>query len=82
MGYPRPRPKHLAAKLLKIRRDLGISQAGMVKRIGLGIPYSYSFISKYENDKNEPPSMVLLAYAKLIGVSVDVLIDDERELQF
>jgi len=82
MGYARPRPKHLAAKLLKIRRDLGISQAAMVRRLGLGKPYTYCFISKYELDKNEPPSMVLLAYARLIGVSVDVLIDDDRELEF
>jgi transcriptional regulator with XRE-family HTH domain len=80
MGSPRPRPAHLAAKLLKIRRDLGISQTEMVKRLGLGRPYHYNFISKYELDKNEPPLMVLLAYARLTGVAVEYFIDDDLEL--
>lgn len=78
MGYPCPRPKHRAAKLLKIRRDLGISQAGMVKRLGLGIPYNN--ISKYELDKNEPTLMVQLAYSRLAGVPVEHLIDDKLSL--
>jgi transcriptional regulator with XRE-family HTH domain len=76
MGHSRPRPKHLAAKLLKIRSDLRISQAAMLKRLGLGRPYHYTFISKYELNKNEPPLMVLLAYSKVAGVSVETLIDD------
>jgi transcriptional regulator with XRE-family HTH domain len=80
MGYSRPRPKHLAAKLLKIRRDLGISQPEMVKRLGLDLPYTYCFISKYELDRNEPPFMVLLAYSKLAGIPVETLIDDEMRL--
>ena len=77
MGYSRPRPKHLAAKLLQIRRDLGISQAEMLKRLGLGRPYHYTFISKYELNKNEPPLMVLLAYSRLSGIPVESLIDDQ-----
>jgi len=80
MGHSRPRPKHLAAKLLQIRRDLGISQAEMLKRLGLGRPYHYTFISKYELDKNEPPLMVLLAYARVAGVPVETLIDDSCDL--
>lgn len=80
MSHARPRPKHLAAKLLKIRRDLGISQAAMVRRLGLDKPYNYSFISKYELDKNEPPSMVLLAYCRLVGVPLEQLVDDELTL--
>ena len=76
MGHARPRPKNLAPKLLKIRRDLGISQAELLKRLGLGKPYHYTFISKYELDKNEPPLMVLLAYSKVSGISVESLIDD------
>jgi transcriptional regulator with XRE-family HTH domain len=80
MGYPRPRPEHLAAKLLRIRQALGLSQVQLAKRLNVaGINYNY--VSKYERDINEAPLMVLLAYARLIGVSVDVLIDDERELE-
>jgi transcriptional regulator with XRE-family HTH domain len=79
MGHARPRPKHLAAKLLTLRQSLGLSQSQIAKRLGI---QEYTNISKYEHNKNEPPLAVLLGYAKLINVSVDVLIDDERELQF
>ena len=75
MGYPRPRPKHLAAKLLEIRHSLGLSQSQMVQRLGVGIPYA--FISKYELDKNEPPLAVLLAYSRASGIPVEQIIDDE-----
>ena len=79
MGHARPGPKHLAAKLLVLRQRLGISQPQLAKRLGI---LEYTNISKYERNINEPPLAVLLAYAKLIGLSVDVLIDDDRELQF
>lgn len=77
MGHARPRPKHLAAKLLKIRLDLKLSQPQLAKR--LGVP-AYTDISKYELNKNEPPLMVLLAYSRLSGVPVESLIDDKVKL--
>jgi transcriptional regulator with XRE-family HTH domain len=79
MGHARPRPKHLAAKLLMLRQSLGLSQPQIARRLGI---QEYTNISKYERNINEPPLAILLAYAKLKGVSVEVLIDDERELQF
>ena len=82
MGSARPRPRRLAEKLLQIRQGLALSQSDLVKQMGVAQMIHYTNISKYELDKNEPPSMVLLAYARLIGVSVDVLIDDDRELEF
>ena len=78
MGHARPRPKHLAAKLLQIRRDLGLSQSELIKRLGIGIPYA--FISKYELDRNEPPLAVLLAYSRASGIPVERIIDDELTL--
>jgi transcriptional regulator with XRE-family HTH domain len=63
MGHSRPRPKHLAKKLLQIRRRLGLSQGEMVKRLGVQDLIHYTNISKYELDKNEPPLAILLAYA-------------------
>lgn len=74
MGYPRPRPRHLAAKLLKIRLDLKLSQPQIAKRLGVK---QYTDVSRYELNKNEPPLMVLLAYAKLAGIPVESLIDDQ-----
>ena len=80
MGHSRPRPKHLAGKLLQIRRNLGISQGEIVKRLGIQDLIDHTTISKYELDKNEPPLAILLAYAHLAGIPVEQLIDDELEL--
>ena len=78
MGHARPRPKHLAAKLLRIRKALGISQVQLAKRLNAGIPYND--ISKYEHDKNEPPLMVLLAYSRVSGIPLPSIIDDDMDL--
>ncbi len=40
----------------------------------------YNRISDYEHGKREPPLPVLLQYARLAGVHVDKLIDDELDL--
>jgi transcriptional regulator with XRE-family HTH domain len=81
MGYARPRPKHLAKKLLQIRLTLGLSQKKLLKRLGVEDQIRYTSISKYELDKNEPPLSILLAYSRLAGVCIDVLVDDELELK-
>ena len=80
MGSARPRPKRLAEKLLLIRSRLGVSQAELVRRLGVQDQIHYSNISKYELNKNEPPLHILLAYARTTGVPVEQLIDDELEL--
>lgn len=80
MGSPRPRPKHLAKKLLQIRLNLGISQRELVKRLGVSDQLRYTSISKYELDINEPPLAILLAYARLAGIPVEQLIDDDLNL--
>ena len=80
MGHSRPRPKHLAKKVLQIRRSLGISQGEMVKRLGVQELIEHTTISKYELDKNEPPLAILLAYARLAGIPVEQIIDDQFEL--
>ena len=80
MGHSRPRPKHLAKKLLQIRLNLGMSQGKIVKRLGVQDLIDHTTISKYELDKNEPPLAILLAYARLLGIPVEQLIDDELEL--
>jgi transcriptional regulator with XRE-family HTH domain len=77
MGQARPRPKHLAAKLLRIRKALGLSQAQLAERLNVR---DYSDISKYEHDKNEPPLVVLLAYSRTSGIPVEQIIDDHSEL--
>jgi transcriptional regulator with XRE-family HTH domain len=80
MGAPRLKPERLAEKLRQIRMALGLSQDGMLERLGLAEEYFRSRISAYELGNREPPLMVLLQYARLVNVSTDVLIDDDLDL--
>ena len=79
-GAARIRPKRLPEKLRQIRLALGLSQTEMLKRLGYEDRIAYHRISNYELGTGEPPLPVLLAYARLVGVSTDVLIDDESDL--
>jgi transcriptional regulator with XRE-family HTH domain len=80
MGYARPRPKRLAEKLLQIRNALGLSQAELWKLLGVEDEIPFKRISKYELDQNEPPLSVLLQYARVAGVCLDVLANDDLDL--
>lgn len=80
MGSARPRPKRLAEKLLTIRQQLGVSQDGMIGRLGLENQLERDRISKYERDTLEPPLLVLLAYAEVANVYIEVLIKDDLDL--
>jgi transcriptional regulator with XRE-family HTH domain len=80
MGGARLRPKRLGEKLRRIRDALGLSQTEMLKRLGFEDDIWYTQISAYELGRREPPLVVLLEYARLAGVSTDVLIDDESDL--
>lgn len=75
---PRPRPARLGEKLLAIRLALGLSQTGMLRRLGLEV--DPSAVSGYELGTREPPLPILLTYGEVAGVCVDVLIDDRQDL--
>jgi transcriptional regulator with XRE-family HTH domain len=77
---PRAKPKHLPAKLLAIRQKLGVSQSQLARLLNLD--KGVARISEYENGIREPDLIVLLNYAKLARVSMDVLANDNRELIF
>lgn len=77
---PRPKPARLSEKLLHIRKALGLSQNGMLTRLGLDEKLFRSAISGYELGTREPPLPVLLEYARAAGVWLDVLIDDELDM--
>jgi transcriptional regulator with XRE-family HTH domain len=80
MGASRPKPERLAEKLLAIRTALGVSQTEMLRRLGVEHLIEYHIISRYESGKREPPLMILLEYARVANVYVEVLIDDELDL--
>jgi transcriptional regulator with XRE-family HTH domain len=77
---PREKPARLAEKLLAIRQALGLSQTEMLKRLQADDRMVYSRISEFESGKGEPSLPVLLRYARVAGVCVERLIDDERDL--
>jgi transcriptional regulator with XRE-family HTH domain len=80
VGNARPRPKRLASKLVQIRSELGLSQAEMLRLLGVEDRIDYTTISKYELDKNEPPLEILLQYARVAGVHMEDIADDDSDL--
>ncbi|MEK7724189.1 MAG: helix-turn-helix transcriptional regulator [Acidobacteriota bacterium] len=74
-------PTRLAEKLAEIRNRLELNQSQLFNRLGETKSTIYaSYISGYEIGTREPPLDVLLRYARIAGVPVDVLIDDELDL--
>jgi hypothetical protein len=52
----------------------------MLKRLGSPEKLMQSSISGYERGVREPPSLILLAYARAANVYVEVLLDDDLNL--
>jgi transcriptional regulator with XRE-family HTH domain len=76
----RKKPERLAEKLLEIRQKLGLSQNGLIQRLGLSEELEQDYISKFERGILIPPLHVLLAYAEAVNVWVEVLIKDPIDL--
>ncbi len=76
------KPDHLAEKLLRIREKLGFSQTQMYAAIqnqNSKITIYRGYIAQYEAGR-VPGPLTLLAYAKIGRVSVEQIIDDEKDL--
>jgi transcriptional regulator with XRE-family HTH domain len=80
MGNPRPKPERLAEKLREIRLALGLSQAQMLRQLEMEERLYYGRISEYELGKREPTLMTVLQYARVAGVHMEDIVDDELEL--
>jgi transcriptional regulator with XRE-family HTH domain len=76
----RRKPERLAEKLLEIRQKLGLSQNGLIRRLGLTDELEQDYISKFERGVLVPPLHVLLAYAEAANVWVEALIKDSANL--
>jgi transcriptional regulator with XRE-family HTH domain len=70
----------LAEKLLQIRLSFGLSQSEMLKHLGAEELIVYSQISGYETGAREPSLQILLQYARVAGVNMEVLADDDLDL--
>jgi transcriptional regulator with XRE-family HTH domain len=77
----RPRPLRLAKKLRQIRTALGLTQQQMFERLGkTGTPLYRGHIGEYETGKREPPMLVVLQYARVADVPMEMLVDDDLNL--
>ena len=76
----RHRPERLAEKLRQIREAFGLSQNEMIRRMGAEELMAQNTISEFELGKREPPLLVLLKYAEVAGVCLDVLANDNLDL--
>lgn len=77
----RPAPKRLGEKLLQIRTALGLSQTGIVQKLDYeDSPLYPAQISNFEQGKREPPLQLLLAYARLAKIPLEILADDKLDL--
>jgi transcriptional regulator with XRE-family HTH domain len=76
----RQRPERLAEKLVAIRTALGVSQSEMIRRLGAEEVVTQNILSNYELGKREPALLILLQYARVAGVPMEVLVDDELSL--
>jgi transcriptional regulator with XRE-family HTH domain len=54
-----------------------MSQSEIAKAVGVN---DRALISQYETGKRQPSLPVLLKYARIAGVSTDILIDDKAKL--
>jgi transcriptional regulator with XRE-family HTH domain len=77
---PIPRPERLAEKLKQIRDGLGLSQNELIQRMGLADFLLREEISDFERGRRIPPLPVLLEYARVAGVYMDALVDDQLDL--
>lgn len=76
----RQRPERLAEKLRQIRLALGLSQTELLKRLEAEEMIEYNRVSDFEVGKSEPTLIILLRYARLAGLHVEDIIDDELDL--
>lgn len=77
----RQKPERLALKLHAIRESLELTQEQMIERLDCpAIPLYPASISQYEQGKREPPLLVLLQYARVGGIPMDMLVDDDLDL--
>jgi transcriptional regulator with XRE-family HTH domain len=77
----RIQPNRLAEKLKAVREKSELTAEQLIERLNCPqIPLHRASITEYEKGRREPPSLVLLAYARLANIPVEILIDDDLDL--
>jgi transcriptional regulator with XRE-family HTH domain len=73
-------PARLGEKFLQIRTALDLTQESMLALLDLPSEITQSNISAYERGTKEPPIFVIMKYAKVANVWIDVLVEDALDL--
>lgn len=74
------KPIRLAEKLSDIRQRLKLSQNGLIRFLGFDDELTQAEISAFERGVRIPSLIILLRYARSVGINVEALIDDKMEL--
>lgn len=73
-----PKPEYLAAKLLLIREVASLGQHRWAKLLGIRA----TRISEFEHGRRVPNLIVLLYYARLAGIPLEFIVDDDIDLDY
>src|ERR1041384_284556 len=73
-------PRRIGEKLHQIRLMLELSHNGIIARMGLERELKRTSVSNFERKRRVPSLLVLLRYARVAGICLEVLVDDELEL--
>lgn len=73
-------PARLGEKFFQIRAALNLTQESMLERLQLLPEITQSNISAYERGTKEPPIFVIIKYAEVANVWIDVLVKDSLDL--
>jgi transcriptional regulator with XRE-family HTH domain len=76
----RRKQRRLGTKLRQIRRKLKLSQSDIVWEMGLSEELTRNNVSNFEKGTREPSLYVLLRYARLAGLCLDSIVDDQLNL--
>ena len=78
MGHKRPTPQHLPAKLQAVRKNFGLSQYRLAQSLQVG----RTRLSEFEWGRRVPSFVVLIRYAKLAGIPLEFIVDDDIDLDY
>ncbi|HXD31578.1 MAG TPA: helix-turn-helix transcriptional regulator [Pyrinomonadaceae bacterium] len=76
----REAPARLAEKMVQIREALDLSQDGLIRAMGITEKITREDVSKYERGVRQPSLLVVLEYARVANIAMEVLVDDSLNL--
>ena len=74
--YRRRSPKKLGSKMREIRLRLDMTQEEVAKYLGT----DSGSVSRYERGLRDPSLLEVLAFSRLSGVGMEMLVDDKLRL--